>query len=105
MNITQEVTTQMRSMWNHKRKLEENGNAIGELDVHAKVCCRDVRVSDILSQSNMLYAIYKQIQLSTATRKKCINRTRNNSSGVLCMEADIQYMTTQNFLLTSVTSR
>ena len=81
----------MRRMWNHKRKTEENGNAIGELDVHAKVCRGDVRVSDILSQSNMLYAIYKQIQLSTATRKECINRTRNNSSGVLCMEADIQY--------------
>ena len=79
----------------HMESLTENWKQMAmqldELDVHAKpVLWRCSSFWNILLQSNIIGNLEIDT-ISTAAREKCINGTRNNSSGVLCMEADIQY--------------
>ena len=94
----------------HERKnTKQVAMQLVELDVHVKLCCRDVRASEIYHKATCYTQFrkrYRSLQRQQE-QKEWINGKRNNSSGVLCMEADIQpiwYTTSQSFLLTSVTS-
>ena len=65
---------------------------LGELDVHVKLHCGDVRASEIYYHKATCYMQFRNRYTSLQQQeKKCINGTPNNSSEVLCMEADIQY--------------
>ena len=80
-----------------------------ELDVHVKLCCRDVRASEIYYHKAICYTQFRKRYrfLQQQQEKEWINGKRDSSSGVLSMEDNIQaiwHTTPQSFLLTSVTS-
>ena len=66
-----------------------------ELDVHAKLCCGDVRVSETYYHKATCYTQFRKrcrFLQQQQQQKEYINGKRNSFSGVLCMEADIQPM-------------
>ena len=84
--------------WNlkHEESLIENWKQIiiqlGELYVHAKLCCWDVRTTEIYYHKATCFMKLKNRYRSLLQQKKeYTNGTQNNPSWVLCMEADIQY--------------
>ena len=65
---------------------------LSELDVHAKLCYGDVRASEIYYHKTTCHMQFRNRYRSLQQQEKNTSTERkNNSSGVLCMEADIQY--------------
>ena len=90
-------------------KWKQVARQLVELDIHVKLYCRDVRASEIYYHKATCYTQFRKRHrsLQQQQQKEWINGKRNDSFGVLCMEADIQaiwYITPQSFSLTSVIS-
>ena len=90
-------------------KWKQVARQLVELDIHVKLYCRDVRASEIYYHKATCYTQFRKRHrsLQQQQQKEWIKGKRNDSFGVLCMEADIQaiwYITPQSFSLTSVIS-